>query len=226
MKRSEINRAIAKAIDLTRSLNFRLPPFAYWKAEEWKNKSSEYDEIREAALGWDVTDFGKNDFQGYGFTAFTIRNGRLHAMEPQKPYAEKIMISAEKQITPYHFHWNKREDIINRGGGNLMIQLYNSTPDEKFADTPVKASVDGRNFEVPAGTVLRLAPGESISLYPMLYHQFWSEEGTGGALIGEVSMFNDDSVDNRFYEPAPRYIEIEEDEAPLYCLCNEYARYR
>ena len=34
----------------------------------------------------------------------------------------------EEQVTPFHFHWNKMEDIINRGGGNLLIQLYNSTP--------------------------------------------------------------------------------------------------
>ena len=225
MKRSEINQAITQAISLTQSLNFRLPPFAYWKAEDWNDKSSEYDEIREAALGWDVTDFGKNDFKAYGFVAFTIRNGRLNSVQTQKPYAEKIMVSSEKQITPFHFHWSKMEDIINRGGGNLMIQLYNSTSDEEFANTPVRASVDGRCFEVPAGTVIRLTPGESISLYPKLYHQFWSEEGTGSTLIGEVSMFNDDSIDNRFFDFAPRYIEIAEDEVPLYRLCNEYGKY-
>lgn len=29
-----------------------------------------------------------------------------------------------------HFHWFKTEDIINRGGGNVLIRVYNSLPDE------------------------------------------------------------------------------------------------
>ena len=32
------------------------------------------------------------------------------------------------QITPFHFHWLKMEDIINRGGGKWLIQLYRATP--------------------------------------------------------------------------------------------------
>ncbi len=41
-------------------------------------------------------------------------------------------------------------------------------------------------------------------------------------LLGEVSKVNDDRVDNRFYEPTGRFPAIEEDEAPLYLLGNEY----
>jgi len=47
------------------------------------------------------------------------------------------MVVEEGQITPMHFHWSKAEDIIVRGGGNLVIQLYNSTPREGLARTPV-----------------------------------------------------------------------------------------
>ena len=44
-----------------------------------------------------------------------------------------------------------------------------------------------------------------------------------GALIaGEVSSVNDDKTDNYFAEPVSRFADIEEDEAPLYPLCNEY----
>ena len=55
-----------------------------------------------------------------------------------------------------------------------------------------------------------------------LYHSFWGEEGKGTVIVGEVSMCNDDAADNRFYEPAGRFPKIEEDEAPLHLLCNEY----
>lgn len=36
----------------------------------------------------------------------------------------------EGQYSPNHFHWFKTEDIINRGGGNVLIRVYNSHPDE------------------------------------------------------------------------------------------------
>ncbi len=223
MKRSEINKAIDKAIEFTRELNFVLPPFAYWTSGDWKIRSSpEYDEVKAAMLGWDVTDFGYGDFGKYGFVAFTIRNGSMASEKYKKPYAEKIIIANENQITPFHFHWYKMEDIINRGGGNLLIQLYNSSPEGEFSSDPVTVSSDGRNYEVAAGAVVRLRPGESISLQPGLYHKFWAEEGHGPVLLGEVSMLNDDNTDNRFYDDSPRFTTIEEDEAPAYTLNNEY----
>lgn len=221
MKRSEINRILREATAFLGEMNFRLPPFAYFNAQEWKQKGREYDEIRENKLGWDITDFGRGDYDGYGLLLFTIRNGNLRNPDCKKPYAEKILISQEGQITPMHFHWHKMEDIINRGGGNMMIRLYNSTPDESLADTPVQVSVDGCRRTVPAGGVLRLCPGESITLPPYLYHSFWAEEGHGSVLMGEVSMVNDDDEDNRFFEPIGRFPVIEEDEEPLYFLCNE-----
>ena len=39
-----------------------------------------------------------------------------------------------------------------------------------------------------------------------------------------MSMVNDDTTDNRFYDKLPRFAEIEEDEAPAYLLCNEYPK--
>lgn len=115
MKRSEINELIDNAIVFFKNQNFVLPPFAYWSPEEWKNKNSEYDEIRDNQLGWDITDFGSGDYNKRGLFLFTIRNGNQNNKKYIKPYAEKIMIVGENQETPYHFHWNKMEDIINRG---------------------------------------------------------------------------------------------------------------
>ena len=83
------------------------------------------------------------------------------------------------------------EDIINRGGGNVLITVYNSTEDGQFADTDVTVNCDGREFTVKAGTQIRLTPGESITVYPYMYHDFHVEEGTGAVLLGEVSMCNE-----------------------------------
>jgi len=56
MKRSEINRLIQEAAEFINSMNFRLPPFAFWSPEEWAEKGGEYDEVRDNMLGWDVTE--------------------------------------------------------------------------------------------------------------------------------------------------------------------------
>ncbi len=222
MKRSEVNRIIESAVAFTREMKFHLPPFAFWTLEEWKDKGPEYAEIIDTMLGWDITDFGSGDFRKVGLTIFTLRNGSLSDARYSKPYCEKILIQDEDQVLPFHFHWVKMEDIINRGGGNLMVQLYNSREDEEYADTPVKISMDGRSFEVEAGGVVRVRPGESITLLPGQYHRFWAERGYGKILLGEVSTVNDDRVDNRFHDHAGRLPEIEEDEKPTYLLFKDY----
>ena len=222
MKRSEINKIILENIDFIKKMNFKLPKFAYFTPEEWADKGSEYDEIRENMLGWDVTDYGHGDFRNIGLFLFTIRNGNIN--KPGKSYAEKLLISDEDQYSPMHFHHNKMEDIINRGGGNLIVEVYNATEDDQLADTDVTVFIDGHTETVPAGTKIRLTPGESITLPQRQYHAFWAEKGYGKVLIGEVSMVNDDNVDNRFYEKQGRFPTIEEDEAPIYLLCNEYPK--
>lgn len=225
MKRSQINTLMKEAVEFIDKMNFKLPPYVFFTPEEWAEKNSEYDEIKDNMLGWDITDFGSGDFEKIGLLLVTIRNGNLKNEKYTKKYAEKLLIVKEEQITPLHFHWYKMEDIINRGGGNLMVQMYNSTKDEEL-DTvnPVTVHVDGREYQVEAGSIIKLAPGESITIHQGQYHKFWGEKGSGMILLGEVSMVNDDANDNRFYEPTGRFPEIEEDEAPLYLLGNEYPR--
>jgi D-lyxose ketol-isomerase len=220
MKRSEINQIMREAIEFINEHNFKLPPFVTWTYEDWKNKNSEYDEIKDNMLGWDITDFGSGDFNKTGLLMITLRNGNFHDPKYKKPYAEKLLISEEGQITPYHFHWKKMEDIINRGGGTLVVKCYNSDENEEILDTPVTIYKDGRTFEVPAGERIEIHPGESITLPTGQYHSFWAEGGK--CLIGEVSVMNDDNVDNRFHEIAGRFPEIEEDEPILYPLFSEY----
>lgn len=223
MKRSEINKAIKDMEALIDKFCFALPPFCHWTPEDWQNKGHEYDEIRDNMLGWDVTDYGEGRFDEFGFALITIRNGNQQMPEKYtKTYAEKLLMLYEHQTSPMHFHWSKMEDIINRGGGNVLIRVYNSTEDGKFADTDVKINSDGREYYVPAGTQVKLTPGESMSIYRGMYHDFAVEPGTGDVLIGEVSMCNDDNTDNRFYDDLGRFPTLEEDEPAYRLLCNEY----
>jgi hypothetical protein len=220
MKRSQVNALIRDTITWLEQRKVYLPPFAYWTPEEWAGKGREYDEIRENMLGWDVTDYGRGDFDQVGLLLFTIRNGNLKKPEYAKPYAEKMMVSQVGQLSPNHFHWSKMEDIINRGGGTLMLRLWNSTREGELADTDVTVRIDGRLCTAPAGGKVLLKPGESITLTPGLYHLFTAEEEK--VLAWEVSMVNDDNSDNRFYETQERFTRIEEDEPAEYLLCNEY----
>ncbi|MEY8337486.1 D-lyxose/D-mannose family sugar isomerase [Lachnospiraceae bacterium 62-35] len=222
MKRSEINRVIKKFEALMKEHGFLLPPYLSFTPEEWQTKGHEYDEIRDNMLGWDVTDYGEGNFERLGLALITIRNGNVHNPKYQKTYAEKIMMCDSGQVSPMHFHWNKMEDIINRGGNDIEFTLYNADKEtEGLADTDVTICQDGRQYTVPAGAKVILHPGESMTLYPYLYHEFAIPEG-GPALIGEVSMCNDDNTDNRFFSPLGRFPTIEEDEPAYRLLCNEY----
>jgi hypothetical protein len=223
MKRSEINTAIREMEAMIEKHGFEIPPFCNWTPADWAGKSHEYDEIRDNMLGWDITDYGLNDFAQTGFSLITIRNGNQHQKEKYaKPYAEKLLMIREGQHSPMHFHTYKMEDIINRGGGNVLITVYNSTEDGGLADTDVTIHSDGRTYCVPAGSAIRLTPGESITIQQRLYHDFNVEPGTGDVLLGEVSMCNDDNTDNHFYEPVGRFPAIEEDEPAYRLLCTEY----
>jgi D-lyxose ketol-isomerase len=225
MKRSEINEIMLNAEAFLKAHKFHLPPFADWTPQDWASKGQEVREIVDRQLGWDITDFGQGDYQKIGLFMFTMRNGTLENLEQGcgKVYAEKALIVDIDQVTPLHFHWNKTEDIINRGGGKLLVQVYNSTQEEGLADTEVTLSLDGVLHRVPAGHTVVLNPGESITIPTHLYHKFWAAEDR--VLVGEVSMVNDDDVDNRFYEPVGRFPDIEEDAEPIYLLVKDYPRY-
>lgn len=226
MKRSEINAILQDADHFLKERQFCLPPFAYWTPEDWQSKGPEAREIVENQLGWDITDFGSGNFREAGLFLFTIRNGNPKNLQDGqgKLYAEKVLIVDVAQVTPMHFHWSKMEDIINRGGGSLIVQLYQSTPDEALdLEAPVHVSVDGVERVVPAGGLVELTPGESITLTRGLYHKFWAAGAR--TLVGEVSLVNDDTADNRFLEAHGRFPSIEEDTLPLHLLVSDYPRY-
>ncbi|WP_319559973.1 D-lyxose/D-mannose family sugar isomerase [Marispirochaeta sp.] len=222
MKRSEINAILQEGDEFFKSRMWFLPEWAYWSADQWRQFRHQCSAVFAHSLGWDITDFGSGNFLKRGLFLFTLRNGITG--QSGKQYAEKIMIVKEEQETPFHYHKFKQEDIINRGGGNLLFNLYHAgdgkTLDEK---RPVEILIDDRAFTVNPGETLSLKPGQSLCLDPMVYHRFYGEKGSGTVLVGEVSLVNDDSTDNYFYETLGRFPEIEEDEDPLYLLSCDYA---
>ena len=225
MKRSRINEVIKDMEALIEEHRFEIPPFAKLTPEEWKGIGHEYDEVRDNCLGWDITDYGLDNFDKVGFSLLTIRNGNQKMPDKYpKTYAEKLLMLYEGQTSPMHYHWNKMEDIINRGGNDIYITVYNGAEDKTMLDTDVAVHKDGKTEVVPAGTKVCLKPGESITITPYRYHDFIVPETGGAVLLGEVSMCNDDEHDNCFYAPIGRFPEIEEDEKPYRLLCTEYPK--
>ena len=226
MKRSEINAALREMEQMLWDYRFSLPDFCGFTPADWAEKGHEYDEVRDNMLGWDITDYGLGKFDEVGFSLITLRNGNLARKDRYpKTYAEKLLYIKEGQYSPMHFHWSKMEDIINRGGGTVLIRVFNSLPDEEIDRvSPVTVHVDGCESVVPAGTQVRLRPGQSICITPYLNHDFEVEPGGGPVLLGEVSQCNDDEHDNRFNPPVGRFPAIEEDEPPYRLLCSEYPK--
>jgi len=223
MRRSEVNKIVSDAKSFMGSFGFLLPPFAHWSPAELKANIKTAPSIRSNRLGWDITDFGEGRFGEYGLVLLTTRNGTPADLVKGKGmvYAEKIMISRAKQMSPMHRHNIKAEDIINRGGGKLVFELFMPRADGGIDETAeVRVLTDGRERRLPAGGRLELSPGESLTLLPGVWHAFWGEDKD--VLIGEVSSVNDDLTDNVFREKIGRFSKIEEDEPPLHLLVSDY----
>ena len=223
MKRSEINAILREGKAFIAAHGYVLPPFADLSPGAFRDRRAELAGLIEARLGWDVTDYGGGDFASTGLLLFTTRNGNAGDLAAGRGmlYAEKIMVSRKNQLAPMHRHVVKAEDIVNRGGGTLAIELYMSAPDGGMdRSAQVQVPVDARIRELPAGGVLRLEPGESVTLLPGVWHAFWAEKDD--VLIGEVSTVNDDATDNVFAKPVNRFARIEEDEAPWRLLVSDY----
>lgn len=226
MKRSQINRVIEEARGQFAEWQCNLPEWAFWSPRKWSEVGAEADEIRQHGLGWIVTDFGTNEFEKFGLVLFVARNGRLHNGEPAttKTYAEKFMIVRPGQITPFHFHWKKTEDLVNRSGGRLNVELAWAADDElSMKDEPVRVQLDGLTKTVKRGEPIALAPGQSLQLVPRMCHQFSGHAADRTVLAGEISSLNDDSTDNCFLGRNVQMPPIEEDEPRKFLLNADHA---
>jgi D-lyxose ketol-isomerase len=227
IKRSRVNQIMRESDAFIRSFGFILPPFAYWSPAEFKENKPIAENIIKANLGWDISDYGLGEFDKTGLFLFTVRNGNVADLSRGRGmlYAEKAMISRKDQYSPMHRHNLKAEDIINRGGGTLVIELYGDTDGKCDRSKGVTVYTDGIRRELPAGHHLKLKPGESVTLMPNKdWHAFWGEGGD--VFIGEVSTVNDDNTDNVFDDPRiSRFGGIEEDEEPWHLLVSDYKKW-
>ena len=221
MKRSAVNEIIQESAAFIRSFGQILPPFADWAPD--RLRSDEAATIRARGLGWDITDYGRGKFDELGLFLFTTRNGTAADLSTGRGmlYAEKVMISRDKQLSPMHRHIVKAEDIINAGGGTLVIELFAQAEDGGLnRDSQITVPSDGVDVTLPAGGHLKLEPGQSVTLMPGVWHAFWAEGGD--CLIREVSTVNDDRTDNVFEMPIGRFSQIEEDAPPHRLLVSDY----
>jgi D-lyxose ketol-isomerase len=171
-------------------------------------------------MGWDVTDFGKGEFEKKGITLFCIRNG-IQGNNDDKPYAEKLLFMKEGQEIPFHSHKVKLEDIINRGGGELVIEFLEIDSNRIEKNSKIKVLVDGETVSIAPREPLILRRGQSVTVERNIYHKFYSAEGSGMVMAGEVSQVNDDNKDNYFLESVGRFSLVDEDEEAIHPLWNE-----
>ena len=141
MNRSEVNEILLEGDRFIRSFGYVMPPFAYLTPDQMK--AARHGEYVRRGMGWDITDYGQGKFTELGLFLFTVRNGMVADLRAGggMVYAEKIMISRDRQISPMHRHFLKTEDIINRGGGTLVIRVYLDDGNGGFsqADVPVNS---------------------------------------------------------------------------------------
>jgi hypothetical protein len=229
VKRSEINESIQLAQDVFEAHRFALPKWAYWSPANWEHCGPEVLEIKSCMLGWHVTDFGLNRFPQQGVVQFTLRNCPIDRRKSRpapppfqvKPYSEKIMLLQKLQTFPFHFLQTRTKDLINRGGGDLLVQIHRLKAQQELdEESRAPVSINGISYNLKAGGVVRLAPGDSITTPPRFCHKFWAEKAS--CLVGEVSTSHSDPVGHAFVEEAAWFIAVEEDEAPLFLMCNEY----
>ncbi len=220
MRRSEINRYIKEAVVFLEKMYFKLPAWAYFNACDWENINPEYGGIVKNNLGWDVTDFGSGKFKDIGVVTFTMRNHIFDETSETGRYAEKVIIIRKNQLTPLHYHKEKTEDVINRGGGKLCVKLWLSDDNRGKSEKSFTLEIDGISRKIIPGEILKINPGESISIKPGIYHTFWAEIDM--VMAGQISSAEVDHQDTFFFENYRWKVEIEEDEKPDYFLYHEY----
>lgn len=184
MKRSEINSAVLASISYFEHNKWALPPNPKW----------------------DITDFGLGNFKKSGLVLLNL------AEEPE--YCEKLMYAIKGQITPAHYHRQKKEDIICRTG-ELVIHFWSGQPYDENEGGTFEIKINGEVKTLSEGSSITLAAGERVTILPGIWHEFYPDSDE--CIIGEVSTANDDLNDNFFFnKDIGRFSQVIEDEEKRY----------
>ncbi len=229
MKRSQINREIARAIASARSLGVALPAWAAWSPDKFGNSA---DGIRKQGLGWKVVDFGQGKFDKCGLVILALCCPLLddtgepltvgQGDYPVTSFSRKFLFVQSGQVEPHHFHRQKaRKDVTVIAGGTVRFELAWADGDKALSNRPVKVHVDGIWHELAANGEIFVNPGETISLPGELSHII-EVVADNDVILLETSTANNDRKDNIFPFIEPVGMPIEEDENPRYQLLDEH----
>jgi D-lyxose ketol-isomerase len=222
MRRSFIDSRIDAMLEFCSRQKFALPPFSLWGPARFRDDPVAARRIADGGLGWSVVEFKPGGFAKDGLTLFTIRMGdwRELAKGQGRLYGEKAIMALEGQRTPHHYHIIKTEDILNRGGARFVVELFKVDRDGRRLDERFDVHKDASTINLGSGDRVMLEPGESIVLEPFIAHAFWAEGGP--VLAGEVSLVNDDALDNYFLAPLASAEPINEDATARYVTVQDH----
>jgi D-lyxose ketol-isomerase len=229
MKRSQINRAIGRAITSARALGVALPAWAPWSPD---NFGASADGIRKQGLGWKVVDFGQGKFEQCGLVILAVCCPLLDDFGepltvaqddyPVTGFSRKYLFVQSGQVEPHHFHRQKtRKEVTVVAGGTVRFELAWADGDRALSNRPVKVHVDGIWHDLPANGEIFVNPGETITLPGELSHII-EVMGDNDVVLLETSTANNDRKDNIFPFIDPAGVPIEEDEEPQYQLLDEH----
>jgi D-lyxose ketol-isomerase len=223
MRRSFVDSRIEAMLALCDRHDFKLPPFAHWGAAQYRAQPDAARRIGESGLGWNVVEFAPGAYRQQGLTVFTSRMGDWRGLKSGagRLYAEKALMAEDGQVTPHHYHVVKTEDILNRGGGRFVVELFKVDANGARLDQSFTALKDCETLKLAPGARVSLEPGESLTLEPFVAHAFWAEGSA--VLAGEISLANDDATDNYFLPPLGALAPLEEDEPMRYVTVRDHA---
>lgn len=108
----------------------------------------------------------------------------------------------------------EEEDIINRGGGKMVMELLNQRNDGRVEEEKeVNVEKDGRIVKKKEGENMKIKKGERVKIMKGNWKDLWGEGGD--VMIGEVQNVNEDMKENILREKIGRLQDIEEKEKKL-----------
>ena len=220
MKRSEVNRAIGQAITVFYKHGIGLPPWAIWGPRDWEAHAEDAKALRDAWLGWDVTDFGMGDSAAVGLTALHLRNGGS-TVDPSAPYRESLLVFTPGQAYPWHTRV-ATYDITSRAGGQLVVEIAHADASGEPGRDPLDVHLDGMTRRMTGQGILVLEPGQSVRVPAGVRAQISAGQGAEPLICSEIASAGD-PLAVCLLSAGARIPSIQEDEAARFPLIWEMA---